>query len=1180
MFTHLHVHTQYSILDGAAPIPKLFAKAQEDGQAALAITDHGNMFGVKEFLKTAATFPEVKPIIGCEVYVSPDGRHVRRGKEDQSSNHLILLAKNLTGYKNLVKLSSLAYIEGFYYKPRIDHELLEKYREGLIACSACLAGEVSSLLLQGKGKEAEARMFWYRQLFGDDYYIEIQRHKSKDPALQEVFIAQQRIESDLITLAQKHHIKLIATNDVHFVDADDAMAHDRFICISTNSDVDDPNRMRYTREEYFKTKQEMAEIFADLSGIVENTLEVANKVERYSIDSEPIMPDFPIPAPFEDANAYLRHLTYQGAEKLYGAINETLQERIEFELGTIKNMGFPGYFLIVQDFIHAARNMGVWVGPGRGSAAGSVVAYCLGITLIDPIKYGLLFERFLNPDRISLPDMDIDFSDDGRSKVLQYVEDKYGKDHVSHVVTFGTLGAKNAIRDVARIQGLPLSESERLTKMVPDRLSDKSGNLLPVTLSNCMSILSEFKEEMKSKDPLIPLTLEYALKLEGLVRNTGVHACAIIIGKESLIEHIPLCTAKDKETGEEMLVSQYEGSCIEEVGMLKMDFLGLRTLSILRETLDNIRRIHGIEINLDTLPLDDAKTYELFSRGDTMGVFQFESDGMRKWLSELKPSRLEDLIAMNALYRPGPMEKIPDFIDRKFGRKVIEYDLPGMDEYLSETYGITVYQEQVMLLSQKLAGFTRGEADTLRKAMGKKNMKVMIKQEAHFKEGGEARGHPREKLNKIWKDWVAFAEYAFNKSHSTCYALLGYQTAYLKANYPAPFMAGVLSRNLVNMDEISKYMDECKRMGIKVMGPDINESGMNFGVNAQGDLRFGLGGIKGVGTGAVELIVQEREAKGPYTSVYDFVERVNPFVLNRKVIDGLVYAGAFDSFGTIRRANYFVTSGKDETYIDQLIRYGNKVQMERESNVHSLFGMHNAIPIVRPEPPQAVDFSELELLNKERELVGMYLSAHPLDNYAFEIKHFTTHSLPDAAEWLKGMVTRNRASDKEKEVCLAGLVTSVKKAMTKKTSKPWASFTVEDFKGSMSFSLFGKDFETYMTYLEPGFALFLRCLPQPKFGGNSNEWELKIKNITLLANIKDELVKKVCLTLPIEMITSEFRKEFVAVVKENSGAARLNIKIVDQTHQMVVDFFSRSFRVSMNPGLVAFLERHGIGYTL
>ena len=1178
MFVHLHVHTQYSILDGAAPIPKLFAKAQEDGQIALAITDHGNMFGVKDFLKTAKSFPQVKPIIGCELYVSPDGRQVRRGKEDQSSNHLIVLAKNITGYKNLVKLSSLAYIEGFYYKPRIDHELLETYREGLIVCSACLAGELSQLLLQGKKEAADERAAWYKRLFGDDYYIEIQRHKSKDPTLQEVYESQQQIESDLINLAQKHQIKLIATNDVHFVEASDAMAHDRFICISTNADVDDSDRLRYTREEYFKTKEEMAALFADIPGILENTLEIAHKVERYAIDSPPIMPDFPIPAPFEDADAYLRHLTYQGAQKRYDQIDEVLKERIEFELGTIKFMGFPGYFLIVQDFIQAARNMGVWVGPGRGSAAGSVVAYCLGITRIDPMRYGLLFERFLNPDRISMPDMDIDFSDDGRNKVLQYVEDKYGKDHVSHVVTFGTMAAKNAIRDVARVSGLSLSESDRLTKMIPDRMVDKEGNLLPITLANCMQMRAEFKEEMKSKEPLIPVTLEYAQKLEGSIRHTGVHACAIIIGKDNLMEHIPLCTTKDKETGEEVLMSQYEGSFIEEVGMLKMDFLGLRTLSILRESVDNVRRTCGIEIDLDTLPLDDAKTYELFSRGDTVGVFQFESDGMRKWLSELKPNRFEDLIAMNALYRPGPMDFIPDFIDRKFGRKEIEYDLPGMDEYLAETYGITVYQEQIMLLAQKLAGFTREQADTLRKAMGKKDKKVMVKLEPLFMEGGMERGHPEETLKKIWHKWIDFSQYAFNKSHSACYALLGYQTAYLKANYPAAFMAGVLSRNLSNMDEISKYMDECKRMGLTVLGPDINESVMNFTVNAQGALRFGLGGIKGVGSIAVEMIVQERETNGPYTSIFDFVERVNPSVLNRKIVDNLVYSGAFDSFGTLDRADYFVVTGKDEAYMDQLLRYGYKVQLEQESNVHSLFGMPGAIPIVRPEPPKAVDFSELEMLNKEREMVGMYLSAHPLDNYTFEIKHFTTHSLPDAAEMIKDVAARNKAA--EKEMCLAGLVTSVKKAISKKAGKPWASFTVEDFKGSMSFSLFGRDYETFMNYLESGIALFIRCQPQPRFGGNNSEWELKIKSISLLANVKDELVKQICLKLPIEMITPEFRRELVSVLKEHSGATQLNIKIVDQINQMVVDFFSRSFRISMNPDLVAFLERNRIAYTL
>ena len=1177
MFAHLHVHTQYSILDGAAPIPKLFAKAQADGQVALAITDHGNMFGVKEFLEVAAKFPEIKPIVGCEVYLSPDGRTVRRGKEDQSSKHLILLAKNMIGYKNLIKLSSLAYIEGFYYKPRIDHELLEQYHEGLIACSACLAGEIPSLLLQGKKEEADARVSWYKELFGADYYIELQRHKSKDPGLQEVYEHQMQIESELIGLALKYDIKLVATNDVHFIDAEDALTHDRLICVNTNANVDDPDRLRYTREEYFKTKEEMAALFADIPGIFENSLEIVDKIQRYSINSDIIMPDFPIPDSFEDADSYLRHLTYQGANACYGVIDELLEKRIEFELSTIKKMGFPGYFLIVQDFIQAARDMGVWVGPGRGSAAGSVVAYCLGITKIDPIKYGLLFERFLNPERISMPDMDIDFSDDGRAKVLQYVEEKYGKDHVSHVVTFGTMAAKSAIKDVARIQGLPLSESERLAKMVPDPQPDKDGNVQPVPLSDCLSKLPGFQQEMQSKNPLIVSTLEFAQKLEGSIRNVGVHACAIIIGKNNLTEYIPLFTQKDKSTGEEMLVSQFEGSHIEKVGMLKMDFLGLRTLSILRESVDNVKRRHGITIDLDTLPLNDAKTYELFGRGDTVGIFQFESDGMRKWLNRLKPSRLEDLIAMNALYRPGPMGKIPDFIERKSGRQAIEYDLPGMEEYLAETYGITVYQEQILLLSQKIAGFTGGQADTMRKAIGKKNWEEMQKMEALFKEGGIKLGHPEEKLKKIWEDWVSFAKYAFNKSHSAGYALLGYQTAYLKVNYPAEFMAGALSRNLGNIEEISKCMDECKRMGLTVLGPDINESDMNFTVNNRGALRFGMGGIKGVGSAAIELLVQERSVHGPYTSVYNFVERVHATVLNKKTMEGLIYAGAFDSFDALRRVDFFVTNDKDETFLDQLIRYGTKMQAEQGKEQHSLFGMHNAIPVVRPEPIRAEDFSEIDFLNKEKELVGIYLSAHPLDSYKFELNHFITHSLSEAAELLKEAALKNKVP--EQDICLAGLVTSVKNAVVKKTGKPWAEFTVEDFTASLKFTLFGKDYETFMGYLTPGLSLFVRCQPQPRFGAKSDEWELKIRKITLLAHVKDELITQVCFKLPVEMITPEFRKELVKVLQEHSGSVRLNIKIIDQDNQIVVDFFSRSFRVSMNPGLVDFLDRNGIAYT-
>ncbi|HOO69838.1 MAG TPA: DNA polymerase III subunit alpha, partial [Bacteroidales bacterium] len=955
-FVHLHVHTQYSILDGAAFIPQLFVKAQTDKQAALAITDHGNMFGVKEFLDTAKNYPDIKPIVGCEVYVAPEGRLLRKNKEEATTCHLVLLAKDQQGYRNLIKLVSKAWIEGFYYKPRIDHELLEEYHEGLIAMSACLAGELPRLILADKLKEASQLILWYKQLFGPDYYIELQRHKTKLDIenAKTCYALQKKIEPHLIALAREHNVKLVATNDVHFVNAEDAPAHDRLICVATNEDVADDNRkIRYTGEEYLKSSMEMSELFSDIPEALATTLEIADKVTPFKIDRKPLLPHFDIPQEFPDSNAYLRHLTYLGAERLYGEISTELRNRIDLELDTISEMGFPDYFLIVSDFIRAAREMDVWVGPGRGSAAGSVVAYCLGITLADPIRYGLLFERFLNKERASLPDIDIDFADDGRWKVLQYVENKYGKDHVSHVVTFGTMAARSAIKDVARVQRLPLAEAERLAKLIPDRLPEKDGRPQKINIENSLKYVPELQEALNSEDPLLSSTLEYARKLEGSVRNTGVHACAIIIGPENLTNHIPLSTGKDKDTGEDTLVSQYEGSLIEQVGMLKMDFLGLKTLSILRTAVENIKVNHNIDIDVNDIPLTDGPTYELFSRGDTVGVFQFESDGMRKWLRELKPTCLEDLIAMTALYRPGPMDYIPDFIDRKHGRKTITYDLPQMEKYLKETYGITVYQEQVMLLSQELAGFSGLEADKLRYAMGKKKRGEMENLRVQFLKGGTDRGIDESVLKKIWVDWSAFAQYAFNKSHATCYSIISYQTGYLKANYPAEFMAAVLSRNRDNIDEVSKFMDECKRMDLKVLGPDVNESMHDFTVNKKGDIRFGMAGIKGVGYGAVENIIKAREQDGPFKDIYDFAERINLNTCNRKALESLVYAGAFDSLKEVKRHHYFLPCNKDGIFLDSLIRYGNMIQEEKNRDISSLFGegSQSLVPPERPVPP-------------------------------------------------------------------------------------------------------------------------------------------------------------------------------------------------------------------------------------
>ncbi|OFY39446.1 MAG: DNA polymerase III subunit alpha [Bacteroidetes bacterium GWF2_40_14] len=1188
-FVHLHVHTQYSILDGAAPIKRLFKSASDDNQIALAITDHGNMFGVKEFLDAALSYPNVKPIVGCEFYVSKEGRDLRRGKEDQSSYHLVLLAKNHAGYKNLIKLTSYAFIEGYYYKPRIDRELLERYSSDLICSSACLAGEVSRAITAGNMKEAEETVLWYKNLFGDDYYLELQRHETDAPGADtSVFPAQQLVNKGILELAAKHNIKCIATNDVHFVAQEDREAHDRLICLTTNAEYDDPKRLRYSKQEYLKSQAEMEEIFRDVPEILENTIEIANKVEVYSLDSVPIMPNFPIPASYSDSNEYLKDLTYMGATSRYGELTDSHKERIEFELATIKKMGFPDYFLIVQDFIAAARGMDVSVGPGRGSAAGSVVAYCLRITDIDPLKYDLLFERFLNPDRISMPDIDIDFDDDGRSKVLRYVEEKYGKDHVSHVITFGTMAAKSAIRDIARIQKLPLSESDRLAKLIPIKLPpDKNGDKVAVTLENCIKYVPEIQEAFNSPDPLIRETMEYAQKLEGNVRNVGVHACAIIIGRDDLREYIPISIAKDKETGEEIWVSQYEGSQIEKVGMLKMDFLGLKTLSIIKDAVKNIKHSRGIDLDIDSIPIDDKATYAMFSRGDSVATFQFESDGMRKWLRELKPNRFEDLIAMNALYRPGPMEYIPDFVDRKKGLKQIQYDLPEMEQILSDTYGVTVYQEQVMLLSQKIAGLTKGDADQLRKGMGKKDKKMIDKLKEKFMAGGTERNHSAETLEKIWKDWEAFAEYAFNKSHSTCYAWIGYQTAYLKANFPAEYMAATLSRNLNDIEEITKLMDECKRMGIAVLGPDVNESVDTFTVNKKGNIRFGMAGIKGVGAGAVENIVKAREENdgGNFISIFDFVERVNLSSVGRKTIESLVYAGAFDSFEPVRREQYLASNSKEEPFLDALYKYGNIYQSDVLNGGHSLFGLSETIKLVPPEIPQNVEVSQNDLLKREKELVGMYLSAHPLDQFDFEVKNFTTHSLVQAVEMV------NLASKEEalqgKEIIIAGIVTNVKISYTRSTGRPFASFTIEDFNGSVSFTVFGKDYENLMQYTQQNLPLLLKCTIAPKYGfgaakqeaAKNVDYELKIKSIRHLANTKEDFIKQITINIPIRALDSNFRKELIGRFKEHKGNTMVIIKALDYENQLAVEFFSTKFKVSLNKELFGYLDSVPLEYS-
>ncbi len=1204
-FVHLHVHSEYSTLDGASKIPSLVDKAIADGMPAVAITDHGNMFGMKEFfnyvckknakhddaikdikkqlkeleeneeneerktqieqlkVKLAETEKKkFKPIIGCEVYVAANTRHEKKGKENASGYHLVLLAKNKTGYHNLIKMVSLGYIEGFYYKPRIDRELLEMYHEGVIASSACLGGEVPQMLMHGTPQEVEEVVLWYKNLFGDDYYLELQRHKSNDPnSARDVYEHQKVVNVQLMELAKKHNIKLIATNDSHFTNEEEAEAHDRLLCISTNADVNDPNRMRYTKQEWFKTQAEMGEIFADVPEVLTNTLEIAGKVEFYDINSLPIMPDFPLPEGFADADDYLKYLTYKGAERHYPELSEEIKERIDFELGTIQRMGYPGYFLIVQDFIAWARDNDVAVGPGRGSAAGSVVAYCLGITDIDPLKYDLLFERFLNPDRISMPDIDIDFDDDGRAKVLEYVENKYGKEKVAHIVTFGTMAAKSAIKDVGRVQKLPLAETDRLSKLIDELPRDK------VSIKNAVENIPAMREAAESTDPLMSDTLKYAQMLEGTVRNTGVHACGVVIGKDNLYNYIPISTTYDKETKQDMLVSQYEGTVIEEVGMLKMDFLGLKTLSIIKDALDNIKRSKGVEVDINTIPIDDVKTYELYSRGETTGTFQFESDGMKKYLRELKPTQFEDLIAMNALYRPGPMDYIPDFIDRKHGRKPITYDIPIMERYLKDTYGITVYQEQVMLLSRLLADFTRGQSDELRKAMGKKLKDKMDALKVKFIDGCKANRYEEKTVIKIWEDWEKFASYAFNKSHATCYSWVAYQTAYLKANYPAEYMAAVLTRNSSDIKEISKFMDECKRMGIQVLSPDVNESYKTFTVNKAGNIRFGLNAIKGMGVNAAENIIQEREENGPFKDIFDFICRVNLSMVNRRTIETLAFSGGFDSFLEIKRHQFQATNKDGQTFVETLLSYGSKKQNDTVGS-QSLFGAALAESVVTPEIPRAEEWPILEVLSKEKELIGMYLSSHPLDPYAFEIKQFCNVNLYDLKDMepLRG-----------KTVSFAGMVSDVAH-QTSKAGKPFGNVTIEDYSDSYRFTLFSKDWVDNTKFFVKGYFLFIKAKIQPRFG--KDELEAKVLSIHLLPNIREELVQNVTVKLPVETVTLDLIGAIKNVAKRNPGSTGLRLKLLDAEARVALDLFSRNYRINLSNDVLSFLNDNGIEYAI
>jgi len=1208
-FVHLHVHSQYSVLDGQASVKALVDKAIANGMRGIALTDHGNMFGIKELTdyvnkknkdvdgeiknlkktieelksadavdqealskaETALKEAESKiftPIIGCEMYVADNDMTDRSNKKD-IGRHLIVLAKNQHGYHNLIKLVSNAWTDGYYYHPRTDKKQLEKYHEDLIVCSACLGGEVPKLITAGHIEEAEKSILWFKKVFGENYYLELQRHKATVArANQEAYPLQQEVNKVLIEMSKKHNIKLVCTNDVHFVNEEDAEAHDRLICVSTGTFLDDDKRMLYTKQEWMKTQEEMNELFADVPEALSNTQEVLGKVERYSIEHGPILPNFPLPEGFTDNNDYLRHLVLVGAEKRWGKnLTDEQKERIDFELETIKNMGFPGYFLIVQDFIGAAREIGVSVGPGRGSAAGSAVAYCLGITQIDPIKYDLLFERFLNPDRISLPDIDIDFDDDGRADVLRYVTEKYGAEKVAHIITYGTMAAKSAIKDVARVSRLPLSESDRLTKMIPDKLPEVDGKAPKINLKNCYQYVPELQHELNYGEPIVRETLKYALALEGNVRNTGVHACGVIIGRDDITDWVPVATATDKD-GEKVLVTQYEGSVIESTGLIKMDFLGLKTLSIIKEALLNIKERWGKDVDIDHIPLDDPKTYELYCEGRTTGTFQFESTGMQKYLRELHPSTFEDLIAMNALYRPGPMDYIPQFIARKKGIEPIEYDIPVMEKYLKDTYGVTVYQEQVMLLSRLLANFTRGQSDGLRKAMGKKIFAKLAELKPLFINGGKSNGYDEKVLEKIWSDWEKFASYAFNKSHATCYSWVAFQTAYLKANYPPEYMAAVLSRNLNDITKMTKFMDECKAMKVKVKGPDVNESRAKFSVNKAGEIRFGLAGIKGVGLNAVQAILDERDARGEYKSIFDLVERINLSMCNRKVLDNLALSGAFDCFEGVRRED-FKADDFNPSFSEALIRYGQMYQMSKATQESSLFGEAETIDTAKPEMPGRPLWPDIERLNYEKDLVGMYLSAHPLDKYYLELTFGCSVRAKDFG-------TEDKTS--EKEYAIGGLVVEAK-SLTSRTGSQFGIIKIEDYTGSAEIRLFGQDYINYNKYGIKGNAIIVTYTY--KKGKYNDKVYMTISGIQSLEEVQGTAISGITLDVAEKDLEGQ---AFMTLLDENivndgECAKPFSINLMNEKHSLPFTMISGR-RLNLTKNLILQLEDLGIKYTV
>jgi len=1208
------------LLDGKASIPELVDKAIATGMRGIALTDHGNMFGIKEFFnyveKKNGSLPDdgkFKPIIGCEMYVA---REKMTDKKDKSDNgyHLIVLAKNLKGYHNLVKLVSKAWTDGYYYKPRTDRDELAAHHEGLIVCSACLGGEVPQFIMHDELEQAEKRIKWYKETFGDDYYLELQRHQTFKPnANRDVYVEQCKVNERLIEYAHKYDIKLVATNDVHFTNEDDAEAHDRLICVSMQKRYSEP-RLHYTKQEWLKTPEEMYEIFKDIPEALENTQEILDKVEFYTINHPPIMPFFDIPKEFgteeeyrsrltekdlfdeftQDENGnvvlseedackkierlggydklyrikfeadYLAKLTFEGAKERYGdPVPDDVMERLKFELYIMKTMGFPGYFLIVQDFINTARkNLGVSVGPGRGSAAGSAAAYCLGITQIDPIKYDLLFERFLNPDRISLPDIDVDFDDDGRYEVLKYVTEKYGAEKVAHIITFGTMATKMAIKDVAKVLEVPLPEANRLARLVPDRMPEIDGKTPKINIKNCLKYIPEFAAEKQNPSENIRETLKYAEQLEGNIRNTGIHACGVIISRDDITDWVPVSMGTDAD-GEKVISTQYEGSIIEDTGLIKMDFLGLKTLSIIKETLINIKLRTGKDFDIENIPLDDKKTFELYCKGSTTSTFQFESSGMQKSLRKLQPTRFEDLIAMNALYRPGPMEYIDTFIDRKHGKEEIVYDIPCMKQYLEETYGVTVYQEQVMLLSRLLANFTRGESDMLRKAMGKKQIDKMQKLKKKFMEQGMINGHPEAALNKIWEDWEKFASYAFNKSHATCYTWVAYQTAYLKAHYPAEYMAGVLSRNLTAIDKLRTVMDECKRMGLTVLGPDINESIEKFGVNKKGEIRFGLGAVKGVGVNAVSAIIHERDTNGLFKDIYDFVERVNLSACNRLAIENLAMSGAFDSFGWPREA--FVTQVFDASYSDMLVKYGQRVQNDKNSLQLSLFGDLEPIETAKPPMPEVVPWSRMALLDKEKELVTMYLSAHPLDPYYMELTYGCNTSCEDF---------KDKEGQAGTKVVMGGLVTKVSTKMSRKGNE-FTVVEIEDFTGKAEIALFGRNHITHKDKFRQGEPVLIK-LSYTAGKYNSERVDMNIDEVSPLESICGKIANSVLVYIDIHYNNTDFFSR-ISNIEDKSRPGDLYIELVDTHTRQMMRVHSRK-KFPINREFMTVVEESGLRF--